>query len=85
MITQHAQARMQSRSIPVEAIDALLTFGVTRRHRGQISTFSTAVRRSRTQRSLERNSRSGSSKMPRRLCCGRRWWRHYHRCTAITA
>ncbi|MBK8375610.1 MAG: hypothetical protein IPL18_12380 [Sphingomonadales bacterium] len=56
MITQHAQARMQSRSIPVEAIDALLTFGETRRHRGADIYFLDRRARSRMQRSLERNT-----------------------------
>jgi hypothetical protein len=32
MFTHHAQIRMQSRSIPYEAVDALLAFGQPRRH-----------------------------------------------------
>ena len=54
MITHHAQTRMQSRSIPIEAVDALLAFGETRRHRGADVYYLDRRARSRMQRSLER-------------------------------
>ena len=56
MITHHAQTRMQSRSIPIEAVDALLAFGETRRHRGADVYYLDRRARSRMQRSLERNT-----------------------------
>ena len=34
MLTHHAEARMQQRGIPMAAVDALLTFGHRRRHKG---------------------------------------------------
>lgn len=55
MITHHAQTRMQSRSIPVEAVDALLTFGQTRRHRGADVYYLDTRARSRMQQALARN------------------------------
>ena len=54
MITHHAQTRMQSRSIPIEAVDALLAFGETRRHRGADVYYLDRRALSRMQRSLER-------------------------------
>lgn len=34
MLTHHAEVRMQQRGIPMAAVDALLSFGHRRRHRG---------------------------------------------------
>lgn len=34
MLTSHARSRLQQRSIPQDAVDALLAYGNTRRHRG---------------------------------------------------
>ena len=56
MITRHAQTRMQGRSIPYEAVDALLTFGETRRHRGADVYYLDRCARSHMERSLDRNT-----------------------------
>lgn len=34
MFTQHAQARMQQRAIPLGAVDVLMDYGEHRRHAG---------------------------------------------------
>jgi hypothetical protein len=56
MFTHHAQARMQSRSIPYEAVDALLTFGEARRHRGADVYYLDRRAKSRVARSLDRDT-----------------------------
>ena len=56
MITHHAQTRMHSRSIPTEAVDALLAFGEMRRRRGADVYYLDRRARSRMQMSLERKA-----------------------------
>ena len=55
MFTQHALARMQSRSIPYEAVDALLTFGAARRHKGADVYYLDRRAKSRLSRELGRD------------------------------
>jgi hypothetical protein len=52
MLTYHAQARCQQRSIPVEAVDALLAYGERKRHRGADVYFLSKRSRSRAASAL---------------------------------
>lgn len=54
MFTHHAQARMQQRSIPMSAVDALMEYGEARRHHGADVIFLTKRGRSRLQKACER-------------------------------
>ncbi len=50
MFTQHAQTRMQQRSIPMGAVEALLEYGETRRHHGADIVYLTKRGRNRIQK-----------------------------------
>ena len=50
MLTHHAQARMQQRSISMSAVDALMEYGEARRHHGADVFFLTKRARGRLQR-----------------------------------
>lgn len=52
MYTAHAIARCQQRSIPFEAVDALLAYGDRKRHRGADVYYLTKSSRSRVARAL---------------------------------
>ena len=47
MYTAHAQARLQQRAIPGEAVDTLLAYGERRRHRGADVYYLSKAARSR--------------------------------------
>ncbi len=52
MISQHAQARMQQRSIPLNAIDVLMDYGDHRRRHGAEVYYLTKRSRTRVARDL---------------------------------
>lgn len=52
MYTAHAQARLQQRAIPNDAVDAILAYGERRRHRGADVYFLTKSARSRIQSAI---------------------------------
>jgi acid phosphatase class B len=52
MYTAHAQARCQQRSIPSEVVDALLSYGERRRHRGADVYYLTKAARTRASGAL---------------------------------
>ena len=52
MYTAHAIARCQQRSIPADAVDALLAYGERKRHQGADVYYLTKSSRSRVERAL---------------------------------
>lgn len=52
MYTAHAQARLQQRAIPGEAVDTLLAYGERRRHRGADVYYLSKTARSRVASAL---------------------------------
>lgn len=54
MFTAHAIARCQQRSIPADAVDALLTYGDTKRHKGADVYYLTKNSRARAATALGR-------------------------------
>lgn len=58
MYSTHASARCQQRSIPTDAVDALLAYGETHRHRGADVYYLTKRARSRVATALGERYRS---------------------------